>query len=392
MRLWLFVLLSIEAQAAVVSVAPVRFQAQVPALQLSASPIHSGTLSLQPLMTPALAPSLSLQPSQALTAAPSVEAQAQAAEPVSAMESLQTQVQLPAAEAGLAFDGAGNRRDGDKLGPQAPELPAYLSVADEDHRYSIAAIVEAAQRSATGRRVLKSVAAMAAKRGRPVIIAVEPLRTTNGEYVYDWEVVKMGSAYLRKDPGLAAHTLVHELLHVVQKEMGLPVDALEMELEAHVVGLKVISELGLKPEKGSFERLVALHLRPGAAVDLPTWLAKEYKTNISLAKGIPAYMAVLFGRAEKIELQLAKLAKALKRKQAVLESMIAMGQPGEMIEGYRIDEVGAAQSKIRDKETELGWAKRDLELLASPEGAARAAAFGKRVRRWLRSVRQTYGD
>lgn len=395
--LWLFVLLCTEAGAAQILVpgAQARLLTQTPVVRLAGPlPVLAGTLAPLSSALSLSAPALLTAAAPSVIPQPLATALALPPQAVSGLELLQAQVQglggldqlAPqdaASFAGQAFDGGA---------PRTPELPSYLNVADEGHRLWVAAIVEAARQSATARRILRGVEAMVARRGRPVIIAVESLRSNNGEYVYDFEVVKMAAGYRSKEPRQAVHTLIHELLHVVQKDMVLPVDALEMELEAHIVGVKVMRELGLKPEKGSFELLVDRHFRKGGLKDLAAWLAKEYAVNISLAEGIEAYMAVLFERVDKSERRLARLAKALKGKRAVLESMIAVGQPEAMIEGYRLDEVGPVERKIREETLAMGWAMRDLELLASPEGRARAVAFGKKVRRWLRRTRLTWGD
>jgi hypothetical protein len=60
-----------------------------------------------------------------------------------------------------------------------------------------------------------------------------------------------------------AGTLAHELLHVAQHAQGLPSNALELEIEAHLLDLELLAELGVKPPKNTFARQAYDALREG---------------------------------------------------------------------------------------------------------------------------------
>src|SRR6185312_9630696 len=72
-----------------------------------------------------------------------------------------------------------------------------------------------------------------------------------------------------RDADLAG-TLAHELMHVAQHAHGLPSNALELEIEAHLLDLAMMDELGLKTPPHTFARQAqeALAKSPKAFIEL----------------------------------------------------------------------------------------------------------------------------
>lgn len=300
-----------------------------------------------------------------------------------------------AADASKTFDNAASKPEavlppgGGSL-PPSDGVPAYLSVPNPEDRPWAAAVFKAAQDSPTGRKVLARIEKLTREQGRPLTLVVLDLRSNNGEYVYDWEVVRMASRYRKLDPLFAAPIVIHELLHVAQKAEGLPVDAVEMELEAHLITLRVIRELGVPLMPDSFEEGAYKALKKSAAKFIK-YVVDAYDNNRPLSQGgLKAYVKWVRESRDKAAKRVAKLEKRLARERGIVDAMKDSGQPAEMVAKYEREVIGELELKLLIERNGLAWNERDLRILSTPEGAARYRAFAARVRRMIREGRSTF--
>ncbi|MBI5203047.1 MAG: hypothetical protein HY925_15755 [Elusimicrobia bacterium] len=120
-----------------------------------------------------------------------------------------------------------------------PSAPEFLHATRPADREFLARAVEAARASPTAASILDRVEALAERRGRPVQVRIRDLGNNWGEYDYIEDRLDIHSRF-REEPALAAPTLAHELLHILQHEEDVPADALELELEAHILTLRIM--------------------------------------------------------------------------------------------------------------------------------------------------------
>ena len=112
-----------------------------------------------------------------------------------------------------------------------------------------------ARSTRAGRRALDAAERTLAAEGRALPVLVLDLGRNHGEYDYLQKNMRLHSALFRKGrEAELAGTIVHELTHVVQHGQGVPSNALEMEIEAHLQDLEMLAELGVTPRKGTFAR------------------------------------------------------------------------------------------------------------------------------------------
>lgn len=146
----------------------------------------------------------------------------------------------------------------------------------------IIAVVQTALSTPTGRRVLSATQRLTNKEGRRVPVELRPLGKNYGEYDYLKRVLYINKDLARDDIKEAAATLVHELVHVLQHERHIPAESLEMELEAHIVTLQMLAEMGIKPRPGTFSAAALQKIResPAAYVAwMETQLPSKYKLS-----------------------------------------------------------------------------------------------------------------
>lgn len=240
---------------------------------------------------------------------------------------------------GALWDGAVGRGAG--LG-SAPQLPACLRVAKAKDREFIAEAVQAARESPIARDILDRVEALVDKRGRPVRVVVGDLKNDWGHYDYVKDVLAINSR-LRDDPAVAAPTLAHELLHILQHAEGVPAEALELELEAHIVTLRVMEELGIESDGGGFSVEAARRLAIGPE-EFIAWMKTQLPGKLLL-----------------------------------------IGSDFESLKSDLEDEVGELELKDGKRSRgRLDWALHDLELVRSPAGRKRYRAFADRVHALIR--------
>ncbi|MEK7747249.1 MAG: hypothetical protein AAB576_11345, partial [Elusimicrobiota bacterium] len=307
-------------------------------------------------------------------------------------ESLEKSQDSPAdgASAALAatFDGSGIEtpaQDASPVQAAAAELPPYLAVADAEDRRWIQAAVSAATRSRTARRVLAQVSAMSKAQGRPVMIEFADLRANNGEYVYDWGMLRMGLSYKKLAPELSAPVFIHELLHAVQRFNRLPTDAVEMELEAHVVTIQVARELGIRFKKGEFSREAEYLLRESPEAFMG-YVAASYTDNLGFGagQGVAEFERRLLKLRGRSKSRTRRLDGALSRHQATLGRMRESGQPEEEVRGYERDVVAPAAAELRREGETRARIETDLALLKDPASLQRYRAYARRVRSLIR--------
>ncbi|MBI4349000.1 MAG: hypothetical protein HY553_19335 [Elusimicrobia bacterium] len=220
---------------------------------------------------------------------------------------------------------------------------AALAAARKSDREFLALAVEAARASPTASDILDRAEALARRRGRPIAVRVRDLGNNFGEYDYMEDRLDIHARF-RDDPALAAPTLAHELLHVLQHEEGVPAEALELELEAHILTLRVMEELGLESDGGTFSAEAARRLALGPAAYI-AWMQEQ-----------------LPGRPLLIGSDLKTVRAGLEEEVADLEASERVGK----------------RARAR-----LDWALHDLRLVASASGRRRYRAFADRVERLI---------
>jgi hypothetical protein len=207
-------------------------------------------------------------------------------------------------------------------------VQAFLASPRAGDKALVADMTAAARLSPTGRRVLDAAFGLVRARGEPVQVRLKDLKGNLGTYDYIHRVLYIDRGLARKAPRAAAVTLVHELVHILQHAEGLPAEALEMELEAHIVTLKVMAELGIPLAPRSFSAAAARELAKSPQA-FESWLAGQLPTKLRLNEGLGAALASLREEAEELEDELSELEDSssrsprLKRKAANLRELLA---------------------------------------------------------------------
>lgn len=291
------------------------------------------------------------------------------------------------ADSAARFDGSvfnGNEAAPPVAAP-APALGSGLRMAQTEHDAWLSSVLSLLKSSRTGRRILRDIDALGSSRGRPILLDVKAIGN-NGEFRYDSDLLVMDAGHLKRDPYQSAPILAHELQHVLQRAMNLPVDALELEIESYTVESRVWTELGVEPAAGTFARSARASLKKGAS-QFAAWLGGQYKNNIPLhGSSVDAYIARLqknLKNAKAAETRTRKKRAAVER---VLESMRANGMSEDAMSAHRRDDLEPLDRSLRDGAANRGWMERDLLLLSSPEGRERFRAYSRGVMRRARSL------
>jgi hypothetical protein len=168
--------------------------------------------------------------------------------------------------AGLRLEAAGASSD------SSADLPAWLSLSDKKHAAALSAAVKLARSTRAGRRALDAAAKALEAEGRVMTVDVKDLGRNYGEYDFLTDRLRLDKKmFLPGREVELAGTLAHELTHVVQHATGLfPSNALELEIEAHLLDLELMDELGVKPPANTFARQAqeALAKSPAAFIEL----------------------------------------------------------------------------------------------------------------------------
>lgn len=359
-------------------------RAVLPLLLLNIRPVpHAGV----PLLSPSLTPPTLSAPALVPTLAPSLPAAQNA--PLPSPEPAKPSAAEPAAAEQQSAEAA-RRFDGTLPAPAAePVLVGPVEswrAAKPDDAQWVGAVMDALRGSRTGRRVLGDIEALARGRGRPVIVDVAKI-SNNAEVRYDSGLLVMDRNHRRKDPALAAPIMAHELQHVLQKAQGLPVDALELEIESYTVEARVWDELGLVPAPRSFARMAKSKLQRDPD-SFFVWLAGEYDKNRILHGGtMESYAAWLELQREKSRKKLKRYRRRIAEAERVLQTMAEAKVPAKQIDAHRHDELLPAQADLRGEELALAWIERDLARLASEEGREAFRAYSRGVIRRARAMR-----
>ncbi len=234
----------------------------------------------------------------------------------------------------------------------AVETASVVGLAPENAHAAgrVEAVVDTLRGSAAGRRILAKATRILA--GRPLPIEVRDLGKNLGEYDYIAGVLRIDRKVMSGDPRDAAATLAHELVHIIQHQEGVPAEALELELEAHILTFDVMRELGLDPRSNSFSKgaLDALQKGPRAYVD---WMAGQLAGKPHLVYG--------------------SLSDVSERFSSDVEDL---AEKAEEATGKREQALSAR----------LWWAQRDLDLVRSKKGKAAYRAMAARVLRLMRAA------
>jgi hypothetical protein len=122
-----------------------------------------------------------------------------------------------------------------------------------------------------GRRAFAGAERVLDAAGATLPVDVLDLGRNYGEYDYLEGRLRLDRKLFA--PGREAElagTLAHELVHVAQHAQGLISNALELEIEAHLLDLELMDELGLEPPANTFARQAreALKKSPKAFIEL----------------------------------------------------------------------------------------------------------------------------
>ncbi|HXT01446.1 MAG TPA: hypothetical protein VN915_12270 [Elusimicrobiota bacterium] len=266
-----------------------------PAVALAAPSLSAA--SLAPSLSVAAAPALiasPLAPALSFAAAPVVAAAPAEGPSIPAREALSSAGKaavpsanddFPARSLDIFWDGFGTVSSYDTVfgpptsglapesaglssGKAAPAAP-WLALSDQKHAVALEAAVRLARSTRSGRKAF--AAAEQALDGASLPVDVLDLGRNWGEYDYLEGRLRLDRKLF--SPGREADltgVIAHELMHVAQHAQGLPSNALELELEAHLLDLALMNELGLKTPPNTFARQAeeALAKSPAAFIEL----------------------------------------------------------------------------------------------------------------------------
>ncbi len=323
-------------------VLPTGAHAGLPGTVLAPSFSAPSLLSLTPSLTPSPLPS-ALIPSRAVAVAAAAPALPETPEPTRA-RSLNNfwdglEIELPDLEepAASAVPLAGLSDE-----PLVPErLAPWLETDDAKIAAALDRAVAIARTTRAGRRALDAAEKTLNSEGRTLPVLVLDLGRNYGEYDYLEKNVRLHSGLFKKGrEAELAGTIIHEMTHVAQHGEGVPSNALEMEIEAHLTDLEMLAELGVKPRAGTFARQ-----------------ALDY-----LAQGPEKFVELL---------------------QAAVPGTIYLGDSSlEDIEEQLEEDLATYRKRAKRSKTAAALVpviERDLAFIQSPEGAASYRAFSKRV-------------
>ncbi|MCR4296969.1 MAG: hypothetical protein NUW21_15670 [Elusimicrobia bacterium] len=224
---------------------------------------------------------------------------------------------------------------------EAGRLAPWLETGDAKTAAALDRAVALARATRAGRRALDEAERVLAEQGRSLPVRVLALGRNYGEYDYVAKDMRLHKdLFLKGREADLAGTLVHELTHVAQHALGIPSNALEMELEAHLRDLDMLRELGLEPPPHTFAR---------QAFD-------------ALAESPAKFIAMI---------------------QAAVPGTVFLGDSSfddideQLEEDLETHSERAHRSKV--SAGLIGAIERDLDRLRTPEGRASYRAFSRRV-------------
>ncbi|MDP3543723.1 MAG: hypothetical protein Q8T11_14740 [Elusimicrobiota bacterium] len=220
-------------------------------------------------------------------------------------------------------------------------LAPWLVTSDPKTAAALDRAVVLARATRAGRRALDEASRVLAEQGRSLPVRVLALGRNYGEYDYVSKDMRLHKDLFLKGREVdLAGTLVHELTHVAQHALGVPSNALEMEIEAHLQDLAMLKELGRAPPPNTFAR------------QLFDALAQGPKPFIALIQNaVPGTVFLGDSSFDDIDEQL----------EQDLEEHSRRAKRSKLSAGL------------------VGAIERDLDLLRTPEGRASYKAFSRRV-------------
>jgi hypothetical protein len=147
----------------------------------------------------------------------------------------------------------------------------FLVLKNREHAAALDRAVALARETAAGRRAFDAAEKVLSASGRAIPVQVKDLGRNWGEYDYLNDRLRLHERLFEKGrEAELAGTLAHELTHVVQHAAGLPSNALELEIEAHLLDLELMEELGLEPRPHTFAAQIseALKKSPQAFIEV----------------------------------------------------------------------------------------------------------------------------
>lgn len=224
--------------------------------------------SAVPLSAPALIPSLTASPIPA--AAPALAAPALS--PLSRLSAAMSAEHPAAAPSTLLnsfWDGFPSVPSDDSVetfraGEDSESSAPFLVLRDREHSAALERAIQLARGTVSGRRAFDAAEKALAGEGRTLPVVVKDLGRNWGEYDYLDGRLRLHERLFQKGrEAELAGTLAHELLHVAQHAAGLPSNALELEIEAHLQDMALMEELGLTPPPHTFSSQLAEALKKG---------------------------------------------------------------------------------------------------------------------------------
>lgn len=226
--------------------------------------------------------------------------------------------------------------------PLAPaRLAPWLTTSDPKTAAALDRAVALARATRAGRRALDEASRVLAEQGLTLPVRVLALGRNYGEYDYVSKNMRLHKdLFLKGREADLAGTLVHELTHVAQHALGIPTNALEMELEAHLQDLAMLKELGLEPPANTFARQAFEALAQGPAQFIEM-----------IRRAVPGTVFLGDSSFEDIDEQL----------EEDLDTHARRARRSKVSAGL------------------IGVIERDLDLLRTPGGRASYKAFSRRV-------------
>lgn len=249
-----------------------------PAAVLSAPAAAPSALSVAPAATP-LSPAPAAAPALRAVAA-AAEGPSPAAPDPRALDSFWDGSLLPGRAANSFWDGfrsdefpapSGSAVHGAVLDDDDASEAPWLALKDKKYAAALEHAVALARSTNAGRRAFDLAQKALDARGETLPVVVRDLGRNWGEFDYLEGRMRLHKKLFEKGrEAELAGTLAHELLHVAQHADGLPSNALELEIEAHLLDLELMEELGLAPTPHTFaaQAHAALKKSPAAFIEL----------------------------------------------------------------------------------------------------------------------------
>jgi len=290
------------------------------------------------------------------------------------------------------FDGSVPEWDDAVLPYEEYDLPGHWLIANPEHGSALAAILAEAEKTPSGRRILRKIEKMSKRRRRKVVFEFKSMQSAHAYVDWGTHVVRISRSFLYGDAKLAAPVLIHELSHVLQKANGLPFHAMELELEAWMYTLKVARELGLKFKRGDFQ-FEAQRKFKGDLDEFIDWLhdAHNKQESFSILTGDREHYTEMLGlQIEKHEHRLHLHLNLLARRQATYRQMKKAQYPSEALKKYLSQEIAPVRRQLKEDEEDLKGLRKEMRVIRSRKGFQNYRDWARRVKRSLKRFHEVY--